>query len=212
MANENAEVVDYEYMNSMQPTFNDDMEMQLKYVDSRPAARKKGSLSKRIWNGIMRHPLSPLLFRLGVMVTSILALGLSARIYKLENVLNSKSSERNQSIVAVAVDCVAIPYIGYMIYDEYMGKPLGLRSAMSKIRLILLDLFFIIFKSASTALAFESFIYHSVSETVLVRLSMALASFQFIGLASWSMTFTINIFRTVKRLGGGDNDDDDSRP
>jgi hypothetical protein len=95
-----------------------------------------------------------------------------------------------------------------MTWDEYTGKPLGLRSAMSKISLILLDLVFIIFKSASTALAFESFIYHNTLQSSIIHLSMALAAFQLVGLISWSMTFTINVFRTVKRLGGGDDDDD----
>lgn len=205
MPNEDSQIVDSEELNRLQPTFNKETNVQFHQTENRKAL----SLPKRIWNGVMRHPLSPLLFRLGVMVTSILALGIASRIYQLEDTINHESAERTQSVVAVVVDCVAIPYIGYMIWDEYTGKPLGLRSAMSKISLILLDLVFIIFKSASTALAFESFIYHSVRETALVHLSMALAAFQLIGLISWSMTFTVNIFRMVKRLGGDRDDNDD---
>lgn len=162
----------------------------------------------------MRHPLSPLIFRLAVMITSVLALGLSARIYQLEIDANETDAERTQSVVAVVVDCVAIPYIGYMMWDEFTGKPLGLRSAMSKVSLILLDLFFIIFKSASTTLAFETLIYHGTRQaTSLTNFSKALAAFQLLGLLSWSMTFAVNVFRMVKRLGGargGGDDKDDS--
>ncbi|OAQ63082.2 hypothetical protein VFPPC_14513 [Pochonia chlamydosporia 170] len=210
MPNEESQIVDYEVLNQLQPTFNKESDFHFNQTDARTRDNRKAvTLPNRIWNRIMRHPLSPLLFRLGVMLTSIVALGLSAKIYELEDTIAHQSAERTQSVVAIVVDCVAIPYIAYMIWDEYTGKPLGLRSAMSKISLILLDLVFIIFKSASTALAFESFIYHNVRQAPLVRFSIALASFQLIGLISWSMTFTINIFRTVKRLGGGGADGDD---
>ncbi|OAA47829.1 hypothetical protein NOR_02319 [Metarhizium rileyi] len=209
--NEESQVVDPRVLDQLQPTFNKETDVQFHHTDPRAKDDQNlATLPMRFWNGIMRYPLSPFLFRLGVMVTSILALGIAAAIYELENNINQGGdAERAQVLVAVVVDCVAIPYIGYMIWDEYTGKPLGLRSAMSKISLILLDLFFIIFKSASTALAFESFIYHSVRQSQLVQLSRALATFQLIGLVSWSMTFTINIFRTVKRLGGGGDDNND---
>ena len=154
----------------------------------------------------MRHSLSPLLFRLAVMVTSIIALGIAGRIYHVEDSVDPESAERTQSIVAIVVDCVAVPYIGYMIWDEYTGKPLGLRSGVSKISLILLDLFFIIFKSASTALAFESLVYHNAKENTLRSLAKALATFMLVGLIAWTMNFTVNIFRTVERLGGGDEE------
>jgi hypothetical protein len=58
--------------------------------------------------------------------------------------------------MAIVVDVVAIPYILYITWDEYTGKPLGLRSPKAKIRLVLLDLFFIIFESANLALAFAA--------------------------------------------------------
>ncbi|KAG6004082.1 hypothetical protein E4U21_001427 [Claviceps maximensis] len=213
MTNVESHVVDYETLNKLQPTFNSDIKVQFHHSEGRAKdSRSVVVLPRRIWNAIMRHPLTPLLFRFGVMVTSILALGLSARIYQFDNELNKNSAECTQSVVAIVVDCVAIPYIGYMMWDEFTGKPLGLRSAMSKISLILLDLFFIIFKSASTALAFETFIYREARQVSLSSLSMALAAFQLLGLMSWSMTFAVNIVRMVKRLeggrGGGDDNDD----
>ncbi|KND93253.1 Regulator of phospholipase D SRF1 [Tolypocladium ophioglossoides CBS 100239] len=208
MPNEKSEVVDYEVLKKLQPTFDRSVGMQLNPHDPKASRRRRTVVFyKRAWNTVLRHSLSPLLFRLTVMVTSVLALGIAARIYYLEDAIDRESAERTQSAVAVVVDCVAIPYIGYMIWDEYTGKPVGLRSGVSKIRLILLDLFFIIFKSASTALAFESLVYHNVRESNLLHLSAALGVFELVGLISWTMNFTVNIFRTVERLGGGGDND-----
>lgn len=204
--NERSEVVDYEVLNKLQPNFNRDTDMDVNFTrpyESR--SHKTLALSKRMWNMAIRHTLSPLIFRLTVMITSILAMGIAARIFKVEGGLRKDSAERTQSLVAVVVDCVAVPYTAYMIWDEYTGKPLGLRSAISKISLILLDLFFIIFKSASTALAFESLIYHNIHSTEIQNLADALAAFMLIGLISWTMNLTVNIFRTVERLGGGED-------
>ncbi|KAK0388548.1 hypothetical protein NLU13_4791 [Sarocladium strictum] len=205
--NEKSEIVDPEMLDQLQPNFNRPVEEPINPLDPRMSRpRRTLALSKRAWYFIMRSSFIPLMFRLTVMVTSILALGVSARIFRLEAGWKEDSAERTQALVAVVVDCVAIPYIGYMIYDEYTGKPLGLRSGVSKMCLILLDLFFIIFKSASTALAFESVVYHNLKQPDLRALSKVLAVFQLIGLIAWDMTFTVNIFRTVERLGGGEDD------
>ncbi|KAJ6444386.1 mutator-like element transposase [Purpureocillium lavendulum] len=210
---EESEVVDYEVLRKLQPTFDQRPEQGLGHHDSKSKARgsrrgRTAAFYKRAWNVLIRHSLSPLLFRLAVAVTSILALAIAARILVLEDSHDRETAERTQSLVAIVVDCVAIPYTGYMIYDEYTGKPVGLRSGVSKIRLILLDLFFIIFKSASTALAFESLVYHNVRETNLLHLAAALGAFELVGLISWTMNFIVNVFRTVERLGGGGPDTD----
>lgn len=171
MPNEESQVVDHDYLQKLQPTFDQSVDMPLKALDGKASRRQRTmKFYKRLWNAVMRHSLSPLLFRLAVMITSILALGVAARIYQVEGAINRVSAERTQSVVAAAVDCVAIPYIGYMIWDEYTGKPVGLRSGVSKMRLILLDLF-IIFKSANTALAFEILVYHNVRERPLLHLN-----------------------------------------
>ncbi|KAM0563675.1 hypothetical protein ACHAPJ_001402 [Fusarium lateritium] len=207
MTGEDSKVMDIEALHALQPNFNTPARHPYNAEEAR-ISRKKRTLApyKRIWYIAIRHSLAPLMFRLSVMVTSIIALAIAARIHQLEDVDGADSAEETQSVVAVAVDCVAIPYIGYMIWDEYTGKPLGLRSVVSKISLILLDLFFIIFKSASTALAFESLVYHNLSHTAVRNLSMALAAFMLLGLIAWTMNFAVNIFRTVERLGGGEDD------
>ena len=119
--------------------------------------------------------------------------------------LSRGSSERTQAIVAIVVDTIAIPYIGYMLWDEYTGRPLGLRPVVEKSGLVLMDVFFIVFKAASTALAFEVLVYHNSQDQYTDHYSQALAGFQLVGLIGWLTNFTVNVFRLVVKLGGGDD-------
>ncbi|KYK59518.1 hypothetical protein DCS_00648 [Drechmeria coniospora] len=201
---EKSRVVTKEELDKLMPSYGRPSGSRVRHYDAEATrGRRPKAFYERAWNRMLRSALSPLLFRLAVMITSILALGIASRIFQLEDSDDKESAERTQSVVAVTVDCVAIPYTCYMVWDEYTGKPIGLRSASSKTRLILLDLFFIIFKSASTALAFESLVFHNVMETNLLYLSAALGAFELLGLISWTLNFTVNIFRTVEKMGGG---------
>lgn len=200
-------MVDPEAFNKLQPTFDRPVDVPPNPLDPRASRRKRTlAFSKRLWHLIIRHSLAPLIFRLTVMLTSILALGVACRIFELNSAVTNSGAERTQSVVAIAVDSVAIPYLAYMIWDEYTGKPLGLRSGVSKISIVLLDLFFIIFSSASTALAFESLVYHTLSGHEVKAFATVLAAFELVGLIAWTMNLTVNIFRTVERLGGGEDD------
>ncbi|EGY18854.1 hypothetical protein VD0002_g7451 [Verticillium dahliae] len=201
---EDSEVVDPEMLDKLQPDFNRPFDNPLHPHESRSSRRRKRTrtVGERIWRAILRHPLVPLVFRLTVMITSLMSLAIATRIFVHENAQDRSSAERTQSVVAVVVDTVAVPYIAYMLWDEYTGKPLGLRPATQKIALILLDLFFIILKSVSTALAFESLVYHNDrGDAKVAQLSKALSAFVFVGLVSWTFNFMVNIFRTVARLG-----------
>jgi hypothetical protein len=207
MPGEESEVVDVETLNKLQPTFNKEMDILQYPLDQKASRRRRTvALYKQVWKIAVHHPFSPLAFRLIVMITSLIALAIAARMFEYENGFRNESAERSQAIVAIAVDTVAIPYIGYMLWDEYTGKPLGLRPPVQKISLILMDLFFIILKSASTALAFEALVYHNAEEGLVRHLSKSLASFMLVGLISWTMTFIVNVFRTVERLGGGEDE------
>ena len=96
--------------------------------------------------------------------------------------------------MAIIVDVVAMVYLLYITYDEYTGKPLGLRSAKAKMRLIFLDLFFIVFDSANLSLAFEAIGYGDCYEQICSR-QKALASVLLIALIAWLLTFAISVLR-----------------
>lgn len=110
--------------------------------------------------------------------------------------------------MAIVVDAVALVYLVYITFDEYTSKPLGLRSPSAKARLILLDLFFIVFDSANLSLAFNSLsevtgscteaevnqIIDPRNNNICVR-QKALASVLLVALLAWLLTFCLSVLR-----------------
>ena len=201
MPNEESTVVSASYLDELQPQFNQPFELP------KPSKKPKEKMTPtKLWRILVQHPMVPLLFRLIVLVTSIIALSLSAKIFVLESENSNGSAERIESLVAIVVDSLSVPYIGYMTWDEYTGQPLGLRSASQKASLVLMDLFFIILKASTTTLAFEALVYHKHRDDITLGRSKALAAFMFVGLASWSFSFTVNVFRLVYKLDASEDE------
>lgn len=177
---------------------------------------------KRIF---ITNPLVPLLLRILILMFCVAALALACTIFE-----NSKKKyddfeipQQASTIMAIVVNCFAVVYVVYIAYDEYSGKPMGLRNPLGKMKLIMLDLFFIIFSSANLSLAFNSladqeWVCHDVNSDVLKSLGIfyppvsslcrrqkALTSFLFLALCLWVLTFTISIIRVVDRVTVSDS-------
>lgn len=103
---------------------------------------------------LMNHPMVPLVVRLVVLIFSVLALALAGSIFHRSDTQSCKNN--SSTWMAIIVDVVAIVYTVYITYDEYTSKPLGLRSHYAKMRLVFLDLAFIVFDSANLSLAFQA--------------------------------------------------------
>lgn len=81
--------------------------------------------------------------------------------------------------MGIIVSAIAIPYVGYVTWDEYLSKPwvvfiiclcvhletdmhrLGLRSVAAKTALLLCDLYFIVFSASNLSLAFSALLDES---------------------------------------------------
>ncbi|KAF3767383.1 hypothetical protein M406DRAFT_288406 [Cryphonectria parasitica EP155] len=211
-AGENAETVDPEKLNELMPGFNDNT--PLRFTDDAVRSRsRRAAFHEHAWRILLNHPLVPAILRFSVLLLSIISLALSANLWKLYADAGDRSSNtagislRSQWLVAIVVDCVVTPYVFYMTWDEWTGPQFGLRSPMHKVSLTLLDLFFIIFKSASATLAFDSLYLRNNPYGEMAKMK-ALASFLLLGLIGWIMNFTVNVFRLVQRLGTGAGDED----
>jgi hypothetical protein len=217
---EEAELVDPSFLDEQTPGYRKPWcgdaggEDPEKLLGLSPRKKKQRVWYERMQYTLVMHPLVPLLFRVIVLTTSTLALGLSCSIYHLTHY--SPFPQNPSTIMAIVVDAVALPYIGYITWDEYTGKPLGLRSPKAKISLVLLDLFFIVFESANLALAFDALKNTSGScqpgtngtnYTICSRVQ-TLSSFLFIALVAWILTFSVSILRLVERVGSRDGKDD----
>lgn len=164
---------------------------------------------------LMNHPMVPLVVRLVVLIFSVLALALAGSIFHRSD---GQSCKNNSSTwMAVIVDVVAIVYTVYITYDEYTSKPLGLRSHYAKMRLVFLDLAFIVFDSANLSLAFQALTDSrwackdgsDLSEgqergcpyvqSICTR-QKALTATLLIALIAWLTTFAISTMRYVRLL------------
>ncbi|KAL5342382.1 hypothetical protein BJX70DRAFT_319481 [Aspergillus crustosus] len=173
--------------------------------------RRREIWFKRFHNTLLQSPLVPLLIRLTVWSFSLTALALGASIQQLSK--GFPHPQGPSALMAIIVDAVALVYLIYITWDEYTAKPLGLRSPSAKARLILLDLFFIVFDSANLSIAFESLssaegacTVAEINQTVAPRnddicdRQIALASVLLIALIAWLITFSISVLRLVKRV------------
>ncbi|GAW20050.1 hypothetical protein ANO14919_095440 [Xylariales sp. No.14919] len=213
------EVVSQAVFDRLMPGLDEPVRTPLYPLDAKTNRSRKSAWFMRLGNFVLRHPIAPLIFRLIVLITTISALALATVIYRRERdptIATGSQTETSQAIVAIVIDSVAIPYILYMTWDEYTGKPLGLRAPAQKVSLTLLDLIFIVLKSASTALAFEALVYHSgagktqsprdgAQQSESLDLARGLAALTLVGLIAWILNFTISVFRLAEKLGGIEN-------
>lgn len=161
----------------------------------------------KLFESIKTNSYFPLFFRLFSLSLTSIALGLSSRIVKVTK--DFEVTQQPSSLMAMIVQSVAILYLFYITYDEFTSQPLGLRDPTAKIRLILLDLVFIIFSSANLALSFQA-IYDNrwvcnidqheddiLYDPPLCVLLKALTAFLFLTLVVWCINFSISVFRIV---------------
>jgi hypothetical protein len=193
--------------------------------------RKRRVWYKRVQFTVLRNPFVPLAFRFTVIAFALIATGLGASIYhetgRIVHCIEQPQDNRDDycdgllgdhdgpidyyrdpaALMAIIVDVIAVVYSIYITYDEYFSKPLGLRKARAKVRLVLLDLFFIVFQSANLSLSFESLTVEEgacqVGDTDqtatrfdnVCERSKALSSVLVVSLVAWMMTFSVSILR-----------------
>ncbi|KAH8155330.1 uncharacterized protein LAJ45_00340 [Morchella importuna] len=186
------------------------------------SAKRRRIWYKRIYTMLLNNPAVPLTFRALIWVLSLLALALASSVFQLSNQYGF--DQKPSTVMAIVVDVIALIYLIYITYDEYSGKPLGLRSPKAKMRLIMLDLLFIIFDSANLSLAFDTLFdvrWSCRSATTgadfggndnelrtvspICDRQRALAAFIFLALCAWVSTFTVSVFRLVERVSKGNN-------
>lgn len=163
-----------------------------------PAGLYRFRTKRRAWyiraqRTVLRNPIIPMVIRMNVWFFSAVALALACSIHHITDKDSKKIHATPSTNMAIVVDAVALVYLLYITYDEYSGKPLGLRPAKAKMRLIFLDLFFIVFDSANLSLAFEAI--EGSCDPPVCSLQKALASVLLIALIAWLLTFSISVMR-----------------
>lgn len=191
-------------------------DMALWYVIPEEA---KSLIKDRIHHMLIFNPFIPLSLRAFNLLFSVVALGMACTVYvHSRSVAPSPLTQQPSTIMAIVVQTIAVVYIIYIAYDEFTGRPLGLRDARAKVRLIMLDMLFIILSSANLSLAFNTVNditwvcragYSGGEQSALGLVEYneslcarqkALAAFLLTGLVMWVFTFAVSVFRLVERV------------
>ncbi|KAK8090926.1 hypothetical protein PG994_000431 [Apiospora phragmitis] len=163
-----------------------------------PASQRRKTLAFRLKRMILLSPLLPPIVRLIALSMSLGSLGLATELLRRDELLPLRS----QAVASIVIDSLAIPYILYMMYDEFTGLPLGLRSAVEKASLTLIDVLFIILKAVSTALALQTREMHT--KDISWNNYSPYLGLLVCAVVAWIFTFVIMLFRLVDRLKGID--------
>ena len=184
----------------------------------------------------MQNAFVPLLIRTTVLLFVAAALALGAYVYRESRDLNNNPTQRigtsapsstnddyvcqqqASTYMAFLVDACAIVYLVYITWDEYTSDPIGRRRGRDKIRLLFLDLLFIVFSSANLSLAYRTLtdqqwscyggdqtpennnnmaaaISTCVQNNSLCKRQKALCGVLVCALTAWIMTFAISVLR-----------------
>lgn len=169
--------------------------------DQRKRERRERYL-KRLQRQLMLSPFAPLVFRTFIIVTSIIALALASDVYGN----NRGCKDDSTHTLAIIVNTVAIPYTLYITWDEFFSQPIGLRKPRSKLRLLVLDLVFIIFDSANLSLAFDAGTnteeeFRAPDPKCAEQWGLVVVLL--VALIAWVSTFMLSLFRLIYRMEGG---------
>lgn len=159
---------------------------------------------RRIGYKLLRsNPFVPFTLRGLALVFAICALGLACRIYVLTKPY--PTGQQASTILTIVVETLTVFYLGYTIYDEFFGKPLGLRTAKSKMSFVLCDIVFTIFTSAILSLGFE---VHGSDDwacgvgleynSTLCSRQRDLVAMEFVSLVMFLFTFLVSIYRMME--------------
>ncbi|KAF1811642.1 hypothetical protein P152DRAFT_47573 [Eremomyces bilateralis CBS 781.70] len=218
---DDSEVVDAEWMEEnfpdLEQPWNPEKEESEEEKDPRYwlfSPNKRKQRMSDIQRVFMRNPIIPLIIRLTVLTFSTLALGLAGSIYQLASTTGCEKG--SSTWLALILDACAIVYTVGITYDEYSSKPLGLRSHRAKMRLLFLDLFFIVFDSANISLAFAALTdrqwackegmrgdlssLRCPSNGQICARQKALTAVLLVALVAWLSTFAISTLRVLDRV------------
>lgn len=82
---------------------------------------------------LLNNPMVPLTFRAIIWTLSLVALALAVSVFQHSR--DYDVPQKPSTVMAIVVDVVALIYLIWITYDEYSGKPLGLRSPKAKMKL-----------------------------------------------------------------------------
>lgn len=78
---------------------------------------------------MLKNPFTPAAFRVAILAFSMAALGIACTVFMAVRHVNSDAvagngcATRASTMMAIVLGSIAIPYVLYVTWDEYMSKP-----------------------------------------------------------------------------------------
>lgn len=177
--------------------------------DHNASLEKPGGRHSRrssIWEIFINDPWVPGVIRIIMFALSCTTLGLSGRLLVLNTTLLLPFDIdipvcQVSPIMAIVLAALAICYLPYIFYDEYFGGPVGIRSPLSKARLLFFDLTFVVLYAVNATLAADEAFTDGCTDVFEIERSVF--AFIFVTTAAWIGTFSITLIRLIARIGAG---------
>ncbi|KAI9887233.1 MAG: hypothetical protein M1823_000981 [Watsoniomyces obsoletus] len=177
-----------------------DLEQQALQATGQRRRPKKKPWPKRLRRFFLRNPFLPLLLRFALWGLSWAALVLGLMLF-FRSRGSAVMTTMESGIFSIVISSTAIIYLVFITYDEFSSKPLGLRPVSVKLRLVLLDQFYIVTMAANLTASAESLgaLYHHQHDEHR-RQQVALVVVLAVTLALWLFTFVMTTFRLVTKV------------
>lgn len=113
-------------------------------------------------NFLLHNPFVPLLFRLLNIAFTTATMAVAICLHNLLNRESAADSVGSSPLVAIIYAPPTLVHVGFQIYLEYFGKPIGLWGVKSKLYYTLVDLIFICMWSSELSLTFDNYLTSSL--------------------------------------------------
>uniref|UniRef100_V5ENM9 Uncharacterized protein n=2 Tax=Kalmanozyma brasiliensis (strain GHG001) TaxID=1365824 RepID=V5ENM9_KALBG len=181
-------------------------------------------------NFLIHNPFVPLLFRLINVAFTAATLAVAIKLLIILRSEGANDAVGASPLLAIIFAPLSLVHVGFQIWLEYFGRPIGLWTVQSKLSYTVVELVFICLWSAELALTFDNYFTSTLvcvsfgspyvgprekpsdrpsplnnpgREPYICRLQGSLIGLAFVSLLAYLIVLTVSLFRIFVRVTGG---------
>ncbi|KAJ1029957.1 hypothetical protein NDA16_000870 [Ustilago loliicola] len=181
-------------------------------------------------NFLIHNPFVPLLFRLINVAFTSATLAVAIKLFVLLRTEGATDAVGASPLVAIIFAPLSLVHVGFQIWLEYFGRPIGLWTVQSKLSYTVVELVFICLWSSELSLTFDNYFTSTLvcvnygspfvgprqppadrpnplddpsKKSYICRLQGSLIGLVFVSLLAYLIVLTVSLFRIFVRVTGG---------
>ncbi|SNX84168.1 uncharacterized protein MEPE_02876 [Melanopsichium pennsylvanicum] len=181
-------------------------------------------------NFLIHNPFVPLLFRLINIAFTSATLAVAIKLLIILRSEEANDAVGASPLVAIIFAPLSLVHVGFQIWLEYFGRPIGLWTVQSKLSYTVVELVFICLWSSELSLTFDNYftstlicvnygspyvgpreppadrpspLLHPGRKPYICRLQGSLIGLVFVSLLAYLIVLTVSLFRIFVRVTGG---------